>query len=408
MQKILRGRITKSAVDRLVPGQTLRDDALKGFGVRRQQNAASYFLQKNVHGRVRWFTIGPHGSPWTPDSARKEAWSILVSLNDGIDPTKLKQLERDKPVLQDVTKQFMATHGPKLKPRSREEYQRLIDLHINPTFGNKLIADITRGDIAKFHASMADTPSAANFALAVLSKLMRWCEDCGYRPEQSNPCRGVIKYRQNSLERYLTSDEFAKLGKVLDHLERENGEDLYVLAAIRLLLLTGARLNEILTLRWTFVDVERQVLRLPDSKTGQKTIRLGVPAIKLLKALPRVNSNPYVIVGKLTGAHLINLQKPWRRIRDLAGIPDVRIHDLRHTFASQAAANGASLPMIGKLLGHSQVQTTARYTHLADDPLAALNDKVADRIALALRPKQKARAGSLYRRRSLRLAIGGK
>jgi integrase len=403
MQKTLRGHITKLAVDRLIPGQTLRDNALKGFGVRRQQKTASYFLQKNVHGRVRWYTIGPHGSPWTPDSARKEAWSILVSLNAGIDPTKQKQLQRAKPVLREVTAQFMATHGPKLKPRTREEYQRLIDLHITRTFGNKYITDITRGDVAKFHASMADTPAAANFALAVLSKLMRWCEDCGYRPEQSNPCRGVPKYRQNSMERYLTSEEFARLGKVLDQLERENGEDLYVIAAVRLLLLTGARLNEILTLRWTYVDIERHMLRLPDSKTGQKTIRLGGPAIQLLKALPRVKSNPYVIVGKLSGAHLVNLQKPWRHIRTLAGIPDVRIHDLRHTFASQAAANGASLPMIGKLLGHTQAQTTARYTHLADDPLAALNAKVSDTIALALRPKQKPTAnGSMYRRRPLR------
>lgn len=395
MPKVLRGRITKSAVDRLQPGDTLRDDSLKGFGVRRQQDVPSYFLQKKVHGRLRWLTIGVHGSPWTPETARKEALSLMVSLNAGLDPMKQKRLEREKPLLREVTAPFMATHGPKLKARSREEYQRLIDLHIEPGLGKKLVADITRADIAKFHADLADTPSAANFALAVVSRLMRWCEDAGYRPEQSNPCRGVAKYRQNKIERYLTSDEFARLGKVLDDLERNGSEDLYAVAAVRLLLLTGARLNEILTLRWSYIDAERQALRLPDSKTGQKTIRLGTAALAILKTVPRVKDNPYVIVGKLEGSHLVNLQKPWRNIRTLAGIPDVRIHDMRHTFASQAAANGASLPMIGKLLGHTQAQTTARYTHLAEDPIAALNDQVGDGIARALRPKLRKRGRSV-------------
>lgn len=400
MTNIIRGRITKTAVDRLLPGQTLRDTELKGFGVRRQQGEASYFLQKKLHGRVRWYTIGVHGSPFTAETARKQAMTILYGLNAGIDPTKQKRLESAKPLLRDVTKQFMAVHGPKLKPRSREEYQRLITLHIEPSLGRRLVADITRGDVAKFHAKMASTPSAANFALAVLSKLLRWCEDAGYRTEQSNPARGLTKYRANKLERYLSNDEFARLGVVLDQVAAGSEEDLYAVAAIRLLLLTGARLSEILTLQWSYVDFDRLMLRLPDSKTGQKTIRLSPAAIAVVKAVPRVKGNPYVIVGRIQGTHLVNLQKPWRRIRALAKLEDVRIHDLRHTFASRAAANGASLPMIGKLLGHTQSQTTARYTHLADDPLAVLNAKVSDGIAKALKPKANGKIPSnMFRRR---------
>lgn len=328
--------------------------------------------------------------------------TILYGLNAGVDPTQQKRLETAKPLLRDVTKQFMAIHGTKLKPRSIEEYQRLINLHIEPAIGRRLVVDITKGDVAKFHASMAAKPAAANFALAVLSKIMRWCEDFGYRPEQSNPARGVKKYRANKLERYLTNDEFARLGTVLDGVATDTHEDLYAVAAIRLLLLTGARLGEILTLQWSHVDFERQMLRLPDSKTGQKTIQLSPAAVTVAKSLPRVKGNPYVIVGRVPGGHIVNLQKPWRRIRALAKLDDVRIHDLRHTFASRAAANGASLPMIGKLLGHTSTQTTARYTHLADDPLAALNAKVSDGIALALRPAAKKTGGrSLFRRRPL-------
>jgi integrase len=160
---------------------------------------------------------------------------------------------------------------------------------------------------------------------------------------------------------------------------------MFAALAIRLLILTGARLNEIMTLQWAHVDLQRAFLFLPDSKTGKKPLRLSAPAIALLEQAPRVDGNPFVIVGFVEGSHLVNLQKPWRSVRDLAGLPDVRIHDLRHTFASMAAASGASFPMIGKLLGHSQPQTTARYAHLADDPIQKLNDDVGTAISNAMR-----------------------
>lgn len=385
MTTILRCRINKSAVDRLEPGEMIRDSELKGFGVRRQKGDPVYFLQKRVKGApARWVTIGTHGSPWTPDSARKEALRLLHTIATGVDPNQQREVERAKLTVNQGSELFMAEHGTKLKKRTREEYQRLFKLYILPTFGARRIDDITRTEISRFHSRMAATPAMANFALAVLSKLMTWAAQQGFRTDATNPCRGITKYRPNKLERYLSSTEFARLGQVLDQLERDGEEGPFVLAAIRLLLLTGARLNEILTLEWAFVDLERDVLRLPDSKTGRKTIRLGPAAAAVLRDLPRVKGNPFVIVGRREGANLINLQKPWRRIRELAGLEDVRIHDLRHSFASMAAASGASLPMIGKLLGHSQPQTTARYAHLADDPLHRLNQKVDDLIAGAL------------------------
>lgn len=384
---IIRARVTKQAVDKLEPGQVLRDLELKGFGVRRQQDAASYFLQRKIHGRVRWFTIGLHGSPWTPETARREAMRLLVTISDGADPKKARQQERDKLTVREAAVQFMASHGPKLKPRTREEYQRHFTLHIGPAFGGTLVADVKKVDIARLHASRAAASASANFSLAVLSKLMRWSEDMGYRPEHSNPCRGIKMYRQVKRERYLSREEFARLGEVLQNVETNQEAGLFAVAAIRLLILTGARLNEILTLQWRHVDVERKLLLLPDSKTGQKAIRLSDRAVLVLASLPRIKGNPYVIVGNVEGSHLVNLQKPWRHIRGLAGLDDVRIHDLRHSFASMAAASGASLPMIGALLGHSQPQTTARYAHLANDPLQRLNQEVGDAIAEAMTAK---------------------
>jgi integrase len=213
---------------------------------------------------------------------------------------------------------------------------------------------------------------------------MRWCEDIGYRPEQSNPCRGTKKYTVSKRERFLSAEELRRLGDVLAQVEKDSGASLFAVAAIRLLILTGARLNEILTLKWSYVDLHRGLILLPDSKTGKKSIRLNEPAIKVLTRLPRLRGNPHVIVGQVDGGHVVNLQKTWRHIRALAGLDDVRIHDLRHSFASVAAASGASLPMIGKLLGHTQPKTTARYAHLADDPLHQLKRKVGNAIVEAM------------------------
>ncbi|MEQ1711665.1 MAG: tyrosine-type recombinase/integrase, partial [Hyphomicrobium sp.] len=339
--------ITLTAINGMVPGDIIHDTTLKGFGARRQKDAVSYFLKTRLNGKQRWVTIGRHGQPWTPDSARKHALQILA------DPSLA-----DRPVVEasltfaEVAAQFMVSHGPKLKPETRKAYQCRITLDLIPAFGPKPIDAISRGQISAAHARWSNNPSAANYSLAVLSKLMTWAEDQGYRPEDSNPCRRIQRYKENKLERFLQPDELARLGAALDKASRENLAGTYALAAIRLIILTGARLNEILTLQWSFIDLSRRIIFLPDSKTGKKPLILNDAAIDVLKALPRFANNPYVIVGR-HGDHLVNLQKPWRTVRALADLNDVRIHDLRHTFASVAVASGGSLPILGRQLGHS-------------------------------------------------------
>ncbi len=234
------------------------------------------------------------------------------------------------------------------------------------------------------HHKLCDRPYQANRSLAVLSKMMNLAEQWGLRPDGTNPTRHVRKYRETKRERYLSTEELSRLGGTLTEAQAAETESPFALAAIALLVLTGARLTEILTLRWAEVDLDRQVLRLPDSKTGAKTIYLNDAATSLLRRMPRLSGNPYVIAGGKKGAHLVNLQKAWRRIRAGADLNDVRIHDLRHSFASVAAGAGLSLPVIGKLLGHTQPVTTARYAHLAADPVRAASNLIGDEIVSAM------------------------
>ena len=185
-------------------------------------------------------------------------------------------------------------------------------------------------------------------------------------------------------ERFLSEAELARLGDALRVAERDKGATPWAIAAIRLLTFTGARLSEILTLKWEYVNAEHGILLLPDSKTGQKAVHLNAPSLAVLQDILRLDGNPYVICGDIPGQHLVNLERPWRRIRKTAGLDDVRLHDLRHSFASIGASSGHSLLIIGKMLGHSQPATTARYAHLADDPVKAASDAVAARIAAAM------------------------
>ncbi len=222
------------------------------------------------------------------------------------------------------------------------------------------VATVTRADVTRLHYAMRQTPGAANRALALLSKMFNLAEKWSLRPDGSNPCRHVEKNAERKIERFLSPEEFACLGDVLVEAERTQTVLPSALAAIRLLAFTGCRLSEVLTLRWDWVDWERGCLRLPDSKTGQKTLYLGAPALDVLSRIERQPDNPFVITGRNPNTHLVNLRKPWHRIRKKAGLDGVRIHDLRHSFASFGAGAGLSLPMIGKLLGHTQAQTTAR------------------------------------------------
>ena len=236
------------------------------------------------------------------------------------------------------------------------------------------------------HYRRRDTPYQANRILEVVRKMFNLAEAWGLRSDGGNPCRFVQKHKEKRRERFLTEEEFARLGRVLVEVEAEGAETPATVAAIRLLMLTGCRLGEIQTLRWEDVDLDAVELRLRDSKTGARMVALSSAAVAVLSALPRIDGNPWVIVGRKPGAHLTDLQHPWRRIRARGDLEDVRLHDLRHSFASRALALGESLSMIGKLLGHTQVQTTARYAHLANDSVKALGSRVGDSIGSQIVP----------------------
>ncbi len=238
---------------------------------------------------------------------------------------------------------------------------------------------LRRDDVAALHHDMQDKPCQANRTLGVLSKMMNLAESWDLRPDRSNPCYHVRKCRESKHERFLTGEELTRLGKALDEEEPFAPS---AVTAYRLLLYTGARLSEIQTLKWEYIRGNR--IHLPDSKTGAKTIPLNGPALEVLAGARRVEGNPWVIVGTAGDSHLTDLQKPWRRVRSAAGLDDVRIHDLRHTFASEAVMGGESLPMAGKILGHTQTQTTARYAHLADDPLQSASERVAASLKKAI------------------------
>jgi integrase len=200
------------------------------------------------------------------------------------------------------------------------------------------------------------------------------------------PCRHIERYKEQKRRRFLNIEELARLGAALAKAETENSEPPMAIAAIRLLIFTGARLSEILTLKWEYVRWEIGALLLPDSKTGFKAIQLSAPARQLLEAIPVVDGNPHVIIGKKRGQRFVGLQSIWERIRDEAALPDVRLHDLRHSFASVGAAAGLGLPIIGALLGHSDMATTHRYAHLAADPLKAAAELIAGKLNEALKP----------------------
>jgi integrase len=292
-----------------------------------------------------------------------------------------KIARKEAPTMAELTKRFLAEHAEaKRKVSTADEYRRLLDKVIVPALGDRKVADVARADIAKLHHANRAAPYQANRVLAILSKMFNLAERWGLRPDGSNPCRHVEKFAERKRERMLSRVELGRLGDALASFNFSP----YAAAAVKLLVFTGARLGEMLGLRWDWIDFDRGEARLPDSKTGAKTLHLPPPAIAVLAELPRLDGNPYVIAGQKEGAALVNLEKPWRAIRKAAGLDDVRLHDLRHAFASVAASSGMGLPIIGKMLGHSQPATTARYAHLESDPVKAAAAAVAGRIAAAM------------------------
>ena len=379
-------RITRRTVDALSAREReymLWDCDVRGFGVRVHPSGRKVYLVKyRHHGRVIKKTIGPHGTI-PPVAARARAAEIITAARTGRDMTgQVLQLRREvAATMHDLAGRFLAEYvAVHCKPSSAYSYGIAIRRHVLPRLGRRRVAEITRGDVAAMHHQMRGTPFAANRTLGIVSAMFTAAELWGLRPQGSNPCRYVKRFRERRRERFLSDEEYRRLGAVLRESEDTGTVAAAAIAAIRLLMLTGCRLSEIMTLRWDQVALEAGELRLPDSKTGAKVVHLGEPARAVLRGVARKEGNPWVITGR-PGRRLASLHFPWGRIRKSAGLDDVRLHDLRHSFASGGLLVGEGLPMIGKLLGHSQVQTTARYAHLADDPVKEAADRIAGRIA---------------------------
>ncbi len=397
-------KLTKRIVETLKPGTGdvfAWDDELRGFGVRvKPSGTRAYLVQyRTQHGRSRRLTIGQHGR-LTVDQARREARIILADVARGSDPAEAREEARSAPTMADLCSRYLEDHAAEHKRQSSVDADaRNIRNHVIPLLGTRKVASITRADIDRLKRAIKAGETArdektgprarvivkggsgaANRTIALLSKMFNLAERWGIRPDGSNPTRHVEKFKETGRERFLNADELARLGDVLAESERTATEHPSVIAAIRLLTLTGCRMSEVITLQWGYVDFAAACLRLPDSKTGAKVVHLNAPALEVLASIDR-DGSPWVIRGAKDGAALVNLEKPWRRIRAKAGLEGVRLHDLRHTVASVAVGMGEGLPMIGKLLGHTQVQTTARYAHLAADPVRAATERVGGAIA---------------------------
>jgi integrase len=387
-------KITKRIVDAAVAaaGRELFiwDDELRGFGVRvLPTGAKSYVLQYRTGGRgsqARRRVIGRHGV-LTAEEARSRARRLLAEIADGADPAARRDAGRDAITISALADLYMKdapTDKPNKKASSWNTDRSNIERHIKPLIGRKSAAALTRPDIARFQADVATGKSKADLktgkrgrarvtggsgtaarSLAVLGAMLQFATERGLIP--TNAAKGVPLLKGQKKERFLSEAEVARLADALAAMERDCTLSRNAAAAVRLLLLTGCRKREILSLRWEWVDLERSCLRLPDSKTGAKAIPLAAAAAELLSALPRKSA--YVLpAGKGTG-HYTGLQKDWERLRGRAGLAGLRLHDLRHSFASFAIAGGHTLFMVGKVLGHKQARSTEVYVHLASDPL---------------------------------------
>lgn len=404
-------KLNKRTVEGLEPRETdyiVFDDDVHGFGVRvLPSGQLTYLAQYRSGGRTRRVKIGRHGV-LTAEQARGRAKEILGAVAGGDNPAAAISAQRTAPTVAQVCDRFWRDYVlERCKPTTQREYSRSLELFIKPAIGAFKIGDVSRPDIAQLHHGMRDRPYQANRTLGVISKLFNLCEVWGLRPDGSNPCRHVQKYTERKRETFLSDAQLSHLGEVLDACQADGSESPYVVAAFKLLILTGCRLSEIQFLKWEYV--RGAYMHLPDSKTGARRIPLPPQALELLESLGQIaappieqsaygnssyansvsanstyGKNPYVIAGEVEGQAVTDLQKPWRRIRKRAGLEHVRIHDLRHTYASNAVMQGVPIAMVGKLLGHTQIQTTMRYAHLADDPVRKAAAQVAGSLASSL------------------------
>lgn len=375
----------------------LWDDELPGFGLRLYGSGRRvFFVQFRLGGRgapQRRLKLGIYGIV-TPAQAREWAEQALRLVAEGKDPKALKLEERAAAArtLEAVAAEWLADGRGKRRDSTLRLYGDLLGRLILPELGKRPVSALTHAEVARWHARQREAPFQGNRGLAVLAALMAWCIRRGERPAAlGNPAQGVERFAERSRERFLSEAELAAIGEAIAA-EEAKGMNPYAAAALRLLLLTGARRDEVRTLRWDAVDLARAQLRIAESKTGQKSIALAPAAVQLLAELPTIAGSPYVFPGSSPKHPLSNLNRPWDAVREAAGLADVRLHDVRHSFASLGLARGVSLPMLGRLLGHSRVATTERYAHLAKDAVTRAAEDVGGRMGELLGIGQKPEA----------------
>ena len=341
------------------------DDKVPGFGVRLYPGGVKSFIlrYRTRTGRTRTMTLGRFGV-LTLDQARKKAKAELVKVTEGADPASEKKASRKAETVKELAADYLERHAKPSKKTWREDERRLNGA-VLPALGHLPLKDVGRADVAALHHKVGKRGKyEANRVLALVSSLFTKAEEWGFLPEgHRNPARGVSTFREKSRDRWVKPAEMPALAKAIG--EEEN---VYIRAVLWLYLLTGCRKSELLPRVWTDVDPERRELRLPDTKDGgPHVVPLSSAAWAVVEQIPRQSGNPHIFCGHKKGAHLVNIAKPWRRIRTRAGCPDVRLHDLRRTVGSWLASSGASLHLISQVLHHSDLDTTRIYARLADD-----------------------------------------
>ena len=389
-------KLTKRSVEAAKPDDRdviLWDTELKGFGCKvTPAGRRVYFAYYRTRdGQQRRPMIGTH-DPLTCEKARETARKWLQDARDGKDPSTERKTARKAQTVAELSASYLRDYAePYKKPSSVAEDRRLIEKRIKPALGARKVQSVSRADVMDLHRKLRATPYEANRALALLSKMFSLAESWGVRQDGTNPCRHIERYAERKRGRFLGVAELGTLGTALADAEKAGTETTDVIVALRLLLFTGARMGEILSLEWRDIDPEHGVIRFRDSKTGAKTIPLTPPVVEALGRLTEGEAGDFILHGSSgedAPLTVSMLEKAWTRIREAASLADVRIHDLRHSHASMGAASGLSLPMIGKLLGHTQAATTARYAHLAADPVKQAAELVSGRMAAAMKGRK--------------------
>ena len=408
-------RITKRAVDLLRPDPRGRDlfkwdagdGALKGFGVRvKPSGAKSYFVQyRNSEGRTRRLVLGRVGE-LTPDQARALAGDRLKQVRLGGDPSAERHAARAGIIVAELCDLYLADAKGRIKSSTLAMDRSRIGCHVKPLIGRRAVSGLTQRDIERFQADIAAGKTAkprkekgrsgkatggravAARTVGMLGAILEFAKKHGMIAD--NPARGIHRFADSKLRRFLNADELRALGVAMQKAERQ-GENRTGIAAIRALLLTGCRRNEILALPWAWLDVKSRCIRFEDTKSGAQLRPIGETAAKYLAAQLRKDGCPWVFKADIGNGHFIGLPRVLARLCALAGLDDVTIHTLRHSFAAAAAELGFSVLTIAGLLGHSVPGVTARYAHVPDSALVAAADRVSARIAAALDGKGEAR-----------------